>query len=250
MSGQSLSGRTALVTGSTSGIGRATAVKLAELGAHVIVMGRDAERGEQAVADIRAGGGRADFVQGALGDARSARDVARRASTAAGGHIDILVNNAGIVALGPTPGFPEETFDAVFGVNLKAPFYLVGELAPAMAERGRGAIVNVTTMAAQLGIADAAVYGASKAAFDLLTKSWAAEFGPSGVRVNAVSPGTTRTPGAEILGDGLDKLAAQSPLGYVARPEEVATAIAYLASDDASYITGAVLNVDGGRTAV
>jgi NAD(P)-dependent dehydrogenase (short-subunit alcohol dehydrogenase family) len=250
MSTQDLSGRTALVTGSTSGIGKATAVRLAELGAHVVVVGRSAERGAQVVADIRAAGGNADFVQAALNDAASAQDVARRATAAAGGHIDILVNNAGIGTFGPTQGFPEETFDDIFDTNLKAPFYLVGEVAPAMAERGKGAIVNVTTMAGERGIPGMAVYGASKAAFNLLTKSWAAEFGPHGVRVNAVSPGNTRTPAVEFMGEQLDEMAARSPLGYVAQPEQIAAAIAYLASDDASYITGAVLNVDGGWTAV
>ena len=119
-----------------------------------------------------------------------------------------------------------------------------------MAERGKGAIVNVTTMAAQTGVPGMAVYGASKAALSLLTRSWAAEFGPHGVRVNAVSPGTTRTPAVEPMSDALDQLGAQSPAGYVAKPEEIAAAITFLATDAASYVHGAVLNVDGGRTAV
>ncbi len=248
--GQDLSGRTALVTGSTSGIGRATAVALAQRGAHVLVAGRDAARGTEVVDAIRADGGKADFVQGALHDAASARDLARRATEAAGGQIDVLVNNAGGGAFGPTAGFDEGVFDATFGTNVKAPFYLVGDIAPAMAGRGRGVIVNVVTMAAQFGMPGMAVYGASKAALTLMTKSWAAEFGPSGVRVNAVSPGPTRTPGSEMMGDALDQLAAQSPAGHVAMPEDIAAVIVFLASDDARYVQGALVDVDGGRTAV
>lgn len=250
MSTHELADRTALVTGATSGIGRAAALALAGLGARVLVAGRDEERGGQVVKDISAEGGSALFLPADLTDAESARRLARSAAEAAPGGIDILVNNAGVGASAPTQGFPEDMFDAVMGTNLKAPFFLVGEIAPGMAERGAGAIVNVTTMAAQFGIAGMAVYGASKAALNLLTKSWAAEFGPRGVRVNAVSPGPTRTPGVEPMGDTLDQLAAQSPAGRVAAAEEIAAAIAFLATDAASYVQGVVLNVDGGRTAV
>lgn len=117
--------------------------------------------------------------------------------------------------------------------------------------RGSGVIVNVSTMAGQMGIPGMAVYGASKAGLNLLTKSWAAEFGPSGVRVNAVVPGSTRTETVvAVMGDALDQLGAQSPLGYVAEPRQIADAIVYLASDEASFISGALLSVDGGRTAV
>jgi NAD(P)-dependent dehydrogenase (short-subunit alcohol dehydrogenase family) len=105
-------------------------------------------------------------------------------------------------------------------------------------------------MAADFGVPGMAVYGASKAAISLMTKSWAAEYGPSGVRVNAVSPGPTRTPAVEFMGEALDQLGAQAPLGYVARPEEIAAAIAYLASDEASFVHGTVVHVDGGRTAI
>ena len=242
-------GRTGLVTGATSGIGRAVAIRIAEGGGRVLVGGRDQGRGDEVVREIVRSGGRADFVAGDLHDAESAGSVASRALELADGTIDILVNIAGIGTFGPTEGFNEAIFDQIFAVNVKAPFYLVGAIAPKMATRGYGAIVNVTTMAADFGLPGMAVYGASKAAVSLMTKSWAAEYGPSGVRVNAVSPGPTRTPAVEFMGEVLEQMGAQAPLGYVARPEEIANTIAYLASDQASFVHGAVVHVDGGRTA-
>lgn len=244
-----LSGSTALVTGGTSGIGRATAAALAGLGAHVVLSGRDAGRGAEAVEAIRAAGGKADFVAADLVDAASARALADRARELAG-PIDVLVNNAGIFPTGPTGSFAEADFDAVFTTNVKVPFFLVAALGPEMAARGHGAIVNVSTMVAVRGMAGMAVYGASKSAIELMTKAWAAEFGPSGVRVNAVSPGPTRTEGTAVFGDGLDELAAAGPAGRVAAPEEIAAAIAFLAAGDASFVQGAILPVDGGRLAV
>jgi NAD(P)-dependent dehydrogenase (short-subunit alcohol dehydrogenase family) len=245
-----MQGSTALVTGGTSGIGRATALELAARGAHVVVSGRDRARGEDVVAAIRARGGKADFVQAALDGEESARELARQATELGGGHVDILVNSAGVFPFGPTHEATEKDFDAVYATNVKAPFFLVAELAPAMAARGKGAIVNVTTMVAQFGKAQMALYGSSKAALVLLTKSWAAEYGPSGVRVNAVSPGPTRTEGTVGMGDALDQLAATAPAGRPGLPEEIAGAIAYLAGDEASFVHGALLPVDGGRIAV
>jgi NAD(P)-dependent dehydrogenase (short-subunit alcohol dehydrogenase family) len=243
-------GKTALVTGGNSGIGRAAAVELAQLGAHVILSGRDETRGEQTVATIRAAGGRADFVAAELVDEASARQLARDAAALGGGHVDILVNSAGIFPFGPTHEATEADFERVYDINVKAPFFLVAELAPEMAKRGEGAIVNVTTMVAEYGAPQMALYGSSKAALVLLTKSWAAEYGPAGVRVNAVSPGPTRTEGTEAMGESLDQLAAQAPSGRPGLPEEIAAAIVYLASDASSFVHGAVLPVDGGRIAV
>jgi len=245
-----MTGSTALVTGSTSGIGAAIATTLADHGAHVLVCGRDERRGDDVVAGIRTTGGQADFLHAELSDAESARELAGQARHAARGVIDILVNNAAIGALSPTATFPEDDFDAVIAINLKVPFYLVSELAPMMAAHGRGAIVNISSMAGQFALPGMSVYGATKAGLLLLTKSWAAEYGPQGVRVNAVIPGPTRTSGSAALGDALDQLAAQAPAGRVADPKEIAAAVAYLASNSASFIHGASLSVDGGRTAV
>ncbi len=240
---------TALITGGTSGIGRAAANKLAQMGIHVLVAGRNAERGNNAVDEIRAAGGKADFISSNLQDAASARAVAKKALELSGGHVDILINNAGIFPFGPTHEMTEEDFDRVFSLNVKAPYFLVAELAPLMASRGNGAIVNVSTMVADYGVSGMSLYGSSKAAINLLTKSWAAEYGPSGVRVNTVSPGPTRTEGTEAMGEGLEQLASQAPAGRPASADEIAEAIVFLATNRASFIYGAKLAVDGGRTA-
>ena len=194
---------TALITGGTSGIGRAAAKKLAQLGVHVLVVGRNKERGEKTIAEIRTAGGQADFISSDLRDASSARDVARRAIELGNGHVDILINNAGIYPFGPTHEMSEDTFDKVYSLNVKVPYFLVAELAPLMAKRGKGAIVNLSTMVADYGASGMSLYGSSKAAINLLTKTWTAEYGSSGVRVNAVSPGPTRTEGTDSMGEGL-----------------------------------------------
>ena len=240
----------ALVTGGTSGIGLATARKLAQLGVHVLLVGRNAERGKKAVDEIRAGGGKADFISSDLHGASSAREVAKKAVELGDGHVDILINNAGIYPFGPTHEMTEEQFDQVFSLNVKAAYFLVAELAPLMAERGKGAIVNLSTMVADYGAPGMSLYGSSKAAINLLTKTWAAEYGPKGVRVNAVSPGPTRTEGTDAMGEGLEQLAAQAPAGRPATADEIAEAIVFLATDRASFIHGAKLAVDGGRTAI
>jgi NAD(P)-dependent dehydrogenase (short-subunit alcohol dehydrogenase family) len=245
---QDLKGQTALVTGATSGIGKATALALAQRGARVLISGRDASRGQAVVATIKADGGVADFLPADLGTAAAARDLAQRAEALAG-KVDILVNNAGIFPFGSTAE-TASAFANVFATNVESAFVLVAELAPKMAERGKGAIVSVSTMVAEFGHPGMALYGASKAALNLLTKAWAAEFGPSGVRVNAVSPGPTRTEGTASMGAALDQLAAMAPAGHAATPDEIADAIVYLASPQASFVHGVVLPVDGGRTAV
>ena len=191
---------TALIIGGTSGIGRAVAKKMAQLSIHVLVVGRNAERGQKTIAEIRAAGGQADFISSDLQDASNAREVARRAVELGNGYVDILVNNAGIYPFGPTHEMSEDLFDKVFSLNVKVPYSLVAELAPLMAKRGKGAIVNLSTMAADYGAFGMSLYGSSKAAINLLTKAWTAEYGRSGVRINAVSPGPTRTEGTELDG--------------------------------------------------
>jgi NAD(P)-dependent dehydrogenase (short-subunit alcohol dehydrogenase family) len=241
---------TALITAGTSGIGRAAAKKLAQSGVHVLVVGRNAERGEETIAEIRSAGGQADFISSDLRDAASAREVAQRAIELGDGHIDILINNAGIYPFGPTHEMSEDLFDKVYSLNVKVPYFLVAELAPLMAKTGKGAIVNLSTMVADYGASGMSLYGSSKAAINLLTKTWTAEYGPSGVRVNAVSPGPTRTEGTNSMGAGLERLAAEAPAGRPATADEIAEAIVFLATDHSSFIQGAKLPVDGGRTAI
>jgi NAD(P)-dependent dehydrogenase (short-subunit alcohol dehydrogenase family) len=240
-----LAGKRALVTGGTSGIGRATAEALAREGAYVLISGRNEVRGAEVVAAIEGAGGEAEFVRADLDKADDVRALAARAAD-----VDVLVNNAGVFPAGSTHELPESAFDEAFAVNVKAPFLLTAAIAPRMADRGSGSIVNVTTMVAEFGMPGLSVYGASKAAAALLTKAWAAEYGPRGVRVNAVSPGPTATPGTEAMGGGFDAIVSTIPLGRAAAPEEIAEAIVFLASDRASYLNGAVVPVDGGRVAV
>jgi NAD(P)-dependent dehydrogenase (short-subunit alcohol dehydrogenase family) len=235
--------RTALVTGATSGIGRATALKLASDGWSVIVHGRDTARGEATVKEIVEAGGRARFVAADLGDAGAVNRLVEEV-----GDVDVLVNNGGFSWFGPTPDLDADGFDALFASNVRAAYQLVAGLAPGMVARGSGNIINLASMAGQVGLAGGAAYGATKASLSSLTRSWAAEFSPSGVRVNAVSPGPVYTGGAD---HGLiDSLGQTTLTGRGADAEEIAEVIAFLASDKASYVTGAVMPVDGGRTAV
>jgi NAD(P)-dependent dehydrogenase (short-subunit alcohol dehydrogenase family) len=236
-----LSGLTALVTGATSGIGKAAALKLAEHGATVLVHGRDAGRGAQIVDQIEQAGGEARFVAADLSDPA---DVAQLA--AAIGRVDILVNNAGSSWFGPSSELDTPTYDRLFDGNVRSAYLLTAALAPAMADRGEGVIINMSSMVATVGLPQAAAYSATKAALAAMTRSWAAEYGATGVRVNAVAPGPVFTEGAKST----DALAKTTLLNRGAQPEEIAETIAFLASPRAAYITGATIAVDGGRTAV
>jgi NAD(P)-dependent dehydrogenase (short-subunit alcohol dehydrogenase family) len=241
----SFEGKTVLITGGTSGIGRAAAEQFGGAGARVIVTGRDQTRGREVVDTIESGGGRARFIAADLATSGGAQQLAHAA-----GPVDVLVNNAGIFPFGPSHEIAIDDVTAVLDFNVVAPFTLVAALVPGMVERGTGAIVNVSTMVASFGLPGMSAYGASKAALELLTKAWAAEYGPAGVRVNAVAPGPTRTPGTEPMGEGIDQLAATLPLGRAADAQEIASTIVFLASDAASFVNGAILPVDGGRVAV
>ncbi|MFI8181019.1 SDR family NAD(P)-dependent oxidoreductase [Actinacidiphila glaucinigra] len=245
--GSRLAGRTAVITGSTSGIGEAIARTLAGEGAHVVVSGRQGPRGRRLVDDIRQAGGRADFVPADLaGGYEQLRAFAAQATDALGGRVDILVNNAGIYPATRTEDLPDAELDAMLAVNVRAPHVLVAAMAPAMAERGSGAIVTIGSWMARVGSPYAAMYTATKAADEQLTRSWAAEYGPRGVRVNAVAPGATLTPGNEAARAVLDAMTAATPAGVVVRPEDIAKGVLYLVSDDAAMVHGITLSVDGG----
>jgi NAD(P)-dependent dehydrogenase (short-subunit alcohol dehydrogenase family) len=240
MRSSNLEGQRALVTGATSGIGRAVALQLARDGAEVLAHGRDAGRGAETVQAITAAGGKASFVAADLADADDVRWLAGEV-----GDVDILINNAGIALFGPTAEFDVDAFDKMFASNVRAPFLLVGALAPGMAARGHGSIVSLSSMAGGVGLAGGAAYGATKASLEAMTRAWAAEYSASGVRVNAIAPGPVYTPASrrsEALGE-------TTPMHRAAQPEEIAEVIAFLASPRASYITGTTVAADGGRRA-
>jgi NAD(P)-dependent dehydrogenase (short-subunit alcohol dehydrogenase family) len=238
-------GNTVLVTGATAGIGYAIALELARQGAAVVVHGRNAERGAKTVQQIENAGGTARFVAADLSDADDVRRLAAEA-----GDVDILVNNAGIYEFASTFDTDDADFDAHFDTNLRAPYILVQKLVPGMIERGRGSVVNISTVAASTPSADAGIYGASKAALDLLTKVWADEFGAAGVRVNAIAPGPIETEGTSEMTDIVEGLGLTRALHRIGEPEEIAQAVAFIASPAASYINGVVLPVDGGAQAI
>src|SRR6266550_9333904 len=190
---------TALVTGATSGLGREIALRLARDGMRVIVVGRDATRGAAVVHQIEAAGGRASFISADLSDPAEIEGLAAEA-----GEVDVLVNNAGHSLWGPTEKTAVEDFDAMFASNVRAPYLLVGAFAPAMAAKGAGSIINISSMAGRIGLPNGAAYGATKAALASLAQSWTAEYSPRGVRVNAVAPGPVYTrPEARDLFDTL-----------------------------------------------
>ncbi|CAO5155980.1 Cis-4-hydroxycyclohexanecarboxylate dehydrogenase [Frankia sp. AiPs1] len=247
-----LRGRAALVTGSTDGIGAAVARALAAEGAAVIVTGRDVARGEKAVAEIAERGGVATFVQADLADPAAVDHLAHEALRIVGGAVDIVVNNAAmLVSPTPTAEVSADLIDQALAVNVRSTFLLTGRLAPSMAARGHGSIINLGSINGLVGMDGSALYSATKAAIHSLTRSWAAEYGPFGVRVNTVAPGPTLTDRvASTLADRIAPIVAAVPSRRASTPEEVAHTVVFLAGDNAANIHGALLSVDGGRAAV
>ncbi|HZL19656.1 MAG TPA: SDR family oxidoreductase [Polyangia bacterium] len=241
-----LKNKIALITGATSGIGAATAKLFAAEGAEVVVAGRNAAAGQKVVEGITRDQGRARFVLADLADLAALRRLADAAGT-----VDILVHNAAVFPMGPSIDQNPTAFDEALAINVRAPFFLTAALAPQMLARKSGSIINVTTMAAEMGLPGLSIYSATKAALGSLTRTWAAEFAPAGVRVNSVSPGPTRTEKVmATMGDAVEQLGRTTPLGRTASPEEIAQVILFLASDRSSYVTGASIAADGGRTAI
>ncbi|EXU63453.1 short-chain dehydrogenase [Streptomyces sp. PRh5] len=245
-------GKTALITGSGAigGLGHATARVLAAGGADLILTGTDPQRGARVVEDLRAAGGESAgtvrFVAVDLSDLAGVRQLVEDARV-----VDILINNAGVMTFSPTTGQDLASYDAAFAVNVRAPFLLTALLAEKMAAGGGGSIVNVSSTAAGLGMPGMAVYGATKAALESLTRTWAAEFAESNVRVNAVAPGPMRTSKVvAAMGPDMGGMGLATALKRTSDPAEVARVIAFLAGDRASYMTGAIVAVDGGRTAI
>ncbi|MEU3183524.1 SDR family oxidoreductase [Streptomyces sp. NPDC006923] len=241
-----LKDQVALITGGTAGIGLETARLFVREGASVVIAGRNPERGAKAVAELADGPGSARFAAADLGDLEDVRRLAEDA-----GPVDILVNNASLFPVATTVDQDVETFQRLFDTNVRGTFFLTAALAPAMLAKGAGSIVNVSTMAAVMGVPGASVYSATKAALASFTRTWAAEFSPSGVRVNSVAPGPTLTDGVVVeWGDGVAELGKSIPLRRTAGPAEIAESILFLASARSSFVTGANLAADGGATAI
>ncbi|HMJ02874.1 MAG TPA: SDR family NAD(P)-dependent oxidoreductase [Conexibacter sp.] len=247
-----MEGRVAIVTGAGAGIGRAAALGLARRGAHVVVVDRDEAAGSDAVSAIGAADGSATFVQA---DVSSSAEVCALLDEAAAAHggIDVIVNNAGVQYAGDVVDCTEEEWEQVMAVNARSCFLTAKHGISHLTARGGGAIVNNASLAAVKAAPGLGAYAASKGAIVAFTKTLAAEVAGAGIRVNAVCPGWTNTsfnaPSIAHMGGqaGLDAFVRERiPLGRLAAPEEIAAAIVFLASDEASYMTGQALVVDGG----
>lgn len=241
-----LTDKVAIITGSAQGIGLATALRFAAEGARVVVSDIGQQRVDQAVAAVVAQGGQAI---GAVVDVtdRLAIDAMVEKVKATWGRIDVLINNAGITKDARLAKMSSAQFDAVIAVNLKGVFECTQAVAETMTAQGSGSIVNASSVVGLYGNFGQTNYAATKAGVIGLTKTWARELGPKGVRVNAVCPGFVMTPILDTVPDAVkQKMIEKVPLGRLGRPEEIAAVYAFLASDDSSYINGAVLEVSGG----
>lgn len=241
-----LENKVAIITGSTSGMGRATAVLFAREGAKVVVTGRNEERAKAVVDQIRAEGKEAFYVLGDAADLNFCKEIVDR-TIAAYGTVDILVNNAGMLSLSPLQDVTTDEWDRVFRVNVDSALRLCQLVAPVMKEKGKGVIVNIASVASYAAHHGFAAYISSKHAFAGLSKSMAWELGPE-IRVNAIAPGAIHTAMVDSIGGPsvLRGMIDGCPMKRVGQPEDIATVALFLATDDSSFIDGQIIKVDGG----
>jgi NAD(P)-dependent dehydrogenase (short-subunit alcohol dehydrogenase family) len=242
-----LSGKTALVTGASRGIGRASALALAKAGAQVLVHYSNSEKEADAVvAEIRNGGGKAEKVGADLRNPDGAHALAKRVRAIVGDRLDILVANAGISKSAAIEDTTVEDFDNLFAVNVRAPFFLVQQLLPALCKGSN--IIFTSSLAARASAGTLYAYAATKGAIDTLVKHFAAALGPRGIRVNAIAPGVVETDMSSFAktAAGREVTLGMQALKRVAQPDDIAPVVAFLASDDARWITGESIHVDGG----
>jgi 3-oxoacyl-[acyl-carrier protein] reductase len=242
-----LAGKTALVTGASRGIGRASAVALAAAGAQVLVhYGRGAKEADDVASEIRRAGGRADAIAADLAAADGPHKLARQVRTIVGDRLDILVANAGVSKAAGIEETTVEDFDALFAVNVRAPFFLVQQLVPIMHEGS--SVVLVSSLAAHAVVGTLPAYAASKGAIDTLVKHFAAALGQRGIRVNAVAPGVVATEMSNFTKTkaGRDYVLGLQTIKRLAQPDDLGDVVAFLASSEARWITGDTIHVDGG----
>jgi len=250
----SLTNKTALVTGASRGIGRATASAVAQAGAHVLVhYGRSARDAESLVVGIRSKGGRADAVRADLGTPDGATLLAKEVRSIVGERLDVLVLNAGISKAARIADYTVEDLDNLFAINVRSPFFLVQQLLPVLGEGSN--IIVISSIGAHAvvgkpGLENPSIlaYASTKGALETLVKNWAAILGPRGIRVNAVAPGVIDTDMSNFTKTeaGRDVTLGMQALKRIGKPEDVADVVAFLASDAARWITGASIPVDGG----
>lgn len=243
----SLNGKTALVTGASRGIGRATAVALAQAGAQILVhYGANAEEADAVVKEIQNAGGKAHSLGTDLRKPDGAHALARQARAIIGDRLDILVANAGISRSATIEDTTVEDFDNLFAVNVRAPFFLVQQLLPVL--QTGSSIILTSSLAAHASVGTLSAYAATKGAIDTLVKHFATALGPRGIRVNAIAPGVVQTDMSSFTKTdaGRDFTLGVQALKRLAQPEDIASALLFLASDEARWVTGHTLNVDGG----